>query len=173
MNLEVRPNFTSEAAATAEKNMQELLDRSTVLGVEISPPALGTNEIIDIFKRKNPGRLIMVTAKLKNEGIDINHLTPQEVLDRLLGVDFVFDLEGKRFSVDVTTGKDTVIYNKRRKAEGMEDISHALGINHAIILRLKEEISDDLILDFFSQLEQISQDKTSNYCSILKYSDRN
>ena len=166
--IDISPNFTTESSRLAEDRMLELIERAKEIGVEVFSIERDHEMILDLVKEKAPGRFDLVMEKLQEEGITLDQLSQQVVLDRMLGVDALFRFDGKVYAVDVTTGKHSVVINKERKFHEMEDIYRELGIDHALILRLKEDISEDLILNLFSKIEIFTQEGGA-FSAIVKY----
>ena len=54
----------------------------------------------------------------------------------------------------------------------MESLYRQLGINHALILRLKENITENIVLDLFSKLDNINNDETL-FSVVIKYPETN
>ncbi|MCF6276647.1 MAG: hypothetical protein L3J07_02235 [Candidatus Magasanikbacteria bacterium] len=165
---EITPNFLSKVSELAEKRMRQLLEIAKDLGVEILSLKEGKQEILDQVNKKLPQRYDLVIQKLQEEGVSLEDLSKDVLLDRMLGIDILFKYKGKSFSVDVTTGKHTVVKNKQKKIAKMEEIYRELGIDHALIIRLKEDITEDIVLDLFSRIEDI--DETSNtFSTVIRY----
>ncbi len=86
----------------------------------------------------------------------------------MLGIDVLFRYKGKNYAVDVTTGKHTVVKNKERKFKEMEEVYRKLGIDYALIIRPKEEVTEDMVLDLFSRLEDMDKTK-GTFSMVIRY----
>lgn len=155
MNKEIRPNFTSESSRLAEERIHALLEIAKSIGVEIYSLEDSKEKILEEIEHKLPQRYELVVQKLREEGLFLSDLSKEAMLDRLLGIDILFRFEGKTYAVDVTSGKSSVVVNKQRKFKKMEEVYKQLGINQALVIRLKEDITEDIVLDLFSKLEGI------------------
>lgn len=151
---EINPHFVSEESKTAEKRLRVLLEAAKDLGVEILSLSASKETILEEVRKGLSKRYELVVQKLQEEGLSLSELSREVLIDRMLGIDMLFKFEGKIYSVDVTTGKSSVIINKQRKIKEMEEVYKRLGINHALILKLKEDITNEMVLDLFSKLEE-------------------
>jgi len=167
-NIEIHPNYTTKSSMEAENRLNTMIDHAEKIGLSVKPIDLSTQEIIDVVKNNDSNRVQLVNSKLEKEGRSLEELPKEVVLDRLLGLDAIINLNGSTFGVDVTTGKGTVLNNKKVKAEQLKVIHNKLGIDHFIVLRLRREITDDLVLDFVSKLEEIEKNNNS-YVHTIKY----
>ncbi len=164
---EVKPNFINDISERAEKRMRQILEIAGDLGVEIFSLDRGKQEIIDCIREKKPQRHELVVQKLQEEGLRLEELSKEVLLDRMLGIDILFRYGEKTYAVDVTTGKHTVIKNKQKKVHDMEDVYRDLGIDHALIIRLKEEITEDMVLDMCEKLEDM--DAHDTFSLVMRY----
>lgn len=98
----------------------------------------------------------------------MSDLPKNVLLDRMLGIDMMFTFQNKNYAVDVTSGKNTVVKNKKRKIEEMESLYKELGIDRVLIVRLKEEITDDIVLDLFVKLEKLNIEENT-FSLIMRY----
>ncbi len=148
------PNFTNNQSIKAEEGMREVLDRSKEIGVEAEPISITAEQVLSLAQDKIPNRYNLVYNKLKEKGINIQDLPVDVLLDKLLAIDNVFRFNGKNYAVDVTTGKHTVVKSKEKKFRELKDVLMNIGFDHALIIRLKQDVTDDVILDLFTNLEQ-------------------
>lgn len=166
LKSDVEPNYTNKHSVNAEIRMKEILDKAKKIGVIITDIQIDPEQLIELTKHRMPDRFRLVCKKLKDEGLEISNLPKKVLIDRLLGVDATFSFNGKNYAVDVTSGKHTVIKNKEKKFAELEKLLRDLGIDYTLIIRIKQEISDDVILDLFTRLEQ---DDNENFCKIFRY----
>jgi hypothetical protein len=164
----ISPNFVNEVSRLAEQRMSKLIETARDLGVEIFSLKDGKKEILEQVKHGFPQRYELVVQKLQEEGLSLSDLPKDILLDRMLGIDMLFTFKGKNYAVDVTSGKHTVVKNKERKFQEMETLYKQLGIDHALIIRLKEDITEDIVLDLFARLEDLD-DKGDVFSVIVKY----
>jgi hypothetical protein len=164
----ISPNFVNEVSRLAEQRMSKLVETARDLGVEIFSLEDGKEQILEQIKQGFPQRYELVVQKLREEGLKLSDLSKDVLLDRMLGIDMLFTFQGKSYAVDVTSGKHTVVQNKERKFQEMESLYKQLGIDRALIIRLKEDITDDIVLDLFSKLEGL-EDKGDIFSIIVKY----
>lgn len=162
------PNFLNARSKNAESAMKDLLSRATALGVERFDLPQDKEEIIETIKQLNPSRYNLVTSKLLEEGLVVNDLSKEELLDRMLGVDFLVISEGRTIAIDVTSGKGTVLLNKKEKLNELKEVHKALGIDHAVVVRIKKELDDNSILDLFSRIEN-SLHEGDQFCTIINF----
>ncbi|MBD3311692.1 MAG: hypothetical protein GF349_04365 [Candidatus Magasanikbacteria bacterium] len=165
---EITPNFLSKVSELAEQRIRQLLEIAKDLGAEIFSLDRGKQEILDSVREKKPQRHELVVQKLQEEGLGLEDLSKEALLDRMLGIDILFRYEGKNYAVDVTTGKHTVVKNKQKKFQDMEDIYRELGIDHALIIRLKEEVNEEIVLDLFSRLEDMDASQET-FSMVMRY----
>ncbi len=165
---EITPNFLSEVSELAEQRIQQLFELAKELGAEIFSLEQGKQEILDNCKVKNPQRYELVTQKLQGEGLTFDDLSKAVLLDRMLGIDLLFRYKGKNYAVDVTTGKHAVVKNKQKKFQAMEELYHELGIDHALVIRLKEEITEDIVVDLFARLEELNETQNT-FSAVIRY----
>lgn len=168
-NKEISPNFLAEASKNAEQRMRELFDRARDLGVEVITLQHERKVILERIKKELPKRYSLVIRKLQQEGLKIGDVSKSVLIDRMLGIDTIFEFNDKKFALDVTTGKSTVVINKQTKILEMEKLYRRLGIDYAIVLRIREDVTDDLVLDFFSKLEEAAIADSNNFCLVIKY----
>ena len=166
---DMAPHFVHEASRVAEERMTEILERAQELGVAVKTVEHEVNYIIEEVVRQLPKRYALVARKLEQEALAPADLPKAVLVDRLLGIDGIFEFEESKFAVDVTAGKSSVVINKQAKILEMEELYRSLGINHAIVLRIREEVTNDLILDFFSELEEIIFSSPDQFCVVMKY----
>ena len=164
----ISPNFTNEVSRLAEQRLRELIEKARELGVEIFSLETGKEEILDRVKKDFPKRYELVLQKLREEGLSLSDLPKNLLLDRLLGVDLLFTFQGKNYAADVTSGKHTVVLNKEKKFQEMESLYRQLGIDRALIIRLKEDVTDNVVLDLFSKLEGLDN-KEDIFSVVVKY----
>lgn len=164
----ISPNYVNEVSRLAEQRMSKLIETARDLGVEIFYLEDGERKILEQIKQSFPQRYELVVQKLNEEGLKLSDLPRDVLLDRMLGIDMLFTFQGKSYAVDVTSGKHTVVKNKKRKFQEMESLYRQLGIDHALIIRLKEDITDDIVLDLFSKLERL-EDKGDIFSLVTKY----
>jgi len=172
LTQEIAPNFTTETSRTAERNLVDLIEKGQLLGVSVSQIELSTRDIIEAVESNGNGRSELVRDKLLQEGLDLESLPKEILLDRLLGIDGLLELNGKMFGIDVTTGKGTVLHNKQVKAKELHSAYNKLGIDHFVVLRLRQDVTDDLVLDFFGKLEDIALEETEQpqpFVCAIKY----
>lgn len=155
----ISPNFTNEISELAEQRMRELIAKAGELGVKISSLTQSKEEIIEQVKKGFPQRYELVAQKLSEEGLEISDLPKEALLDCLLGIDLLFRLNGVTYAMDVTSGKHTAIVNKEKKFQAMERLYKQLGIDRALIVRLREDITEDVVLDLFAKLEVLESDE--------------
>lgn len=136
--------------------MIKLIEAAHNLGVEIFSLESGEEKILEQVKNGFPQRYELVVQKLREEGLNLSDLPKNVLLDRMLGIDMLFTFQDKNYAVDVTSGKHTVVKNKEKKFQEMENIYKKLGIDRALIIRLKEDISDDTVIDLFTKLEKLN-----------------
>lgn len=165
---EVFPNFVNEAAKHAEQSMRELFSRAKDLGVEIETLPYEAEYMLGELRRILPQRYELVIQRLRQEGLRPSDLSKPVLIDRVLGIDAIIGFEGKKIAVDVTTGKSTVVINKQTKFLEMEALYRQLGIDYAVVLKIEEDVTDDLILDFFSKLEDMLA-MVDTFCVVIKY----
>jgi|GEM_PF-1795446 len=165
---EIKPNYLSEVSELAEQRIKQLLGIAKDLGVEIITVNHGKEEILKNLKEKKPQRYELVGQKLREEGFSFEQLSKEALLDRLLGIDILFRYNGKNYAVDVTTGIHTVVKNKQKKISDLEHVYRELGIDHALIIRLKEDITEDIVIDLFSRLEKVDA-SGSTFLMVLRY----
>lgn len=89
-----------------DKQLEELA------AVNFSTFAVNISNVFEIANNTIPERLAKIRTKCQLSCID------SELLDQL-GIDFVIEFMGQRFAIDVTTGKSTVIKNKKAKLSSM------------------------------------------------------
>jgi hypothetical protein len=167
---EITPNYTTEQAERAEVGLKDLIKQGQILGVKATSVELTPNKIIKTTEKFSEDRLKEVRGGLVKEGLELESLSVETLSDRLLGIDGLIDFNGKTFGIDVTTGKGSVLYNKITKAKKLQSLYRELGIDHFIILRLRQEITDGLVLDFFGKLEQMTLDDTEqSFVKTIKY----
>lgn len=164
----VSPNFVNEISRLAEKRLSKLIETARDLGIEIFSLKYGKEEILEKVRHGFPQRYELVVQKLRQEGINLSDLPKNILLDRMLGIDALFTFRGKNYAVDVTSGKSSVIISKDRKFKTMEALYKQLGIDRALIIRLKEDITDDIVLDLFTKLECLDN-KGDVFSIIVKY----
>jgi len=164
----ISPNYVNEISKLAEQRMSKLIETACDLGVEIFSLEDGEEKILEQIKQGFPQRYELVVQKLREEGLNLSDLPKDILLDRMLGIDMLFTFQGKNYAVDVTSEKHTVVKNKERKFQEMESLYKKLGIDRALIIRLKEDITDDIILDLFSKLEGL-EDNGDIFSLVAKY----
>ncbi|MFA4830614.1 MAG: hypothetical protein WC862_01310 [Patescibacteria group bacterium] len=162
---EITPNFLSKVSELAEQRIHELFEIAKGLGVEIFSLKESKQKILEQVRDGLPQRYELVVQKLQEEGLSLEDLSKEVLLDRMLGIDILFRYKGKNYAIDVTTGKHTVVKNKQKKFQKMEKVYRQLGIDHALVIRLKEAVTEDIVLDLFSRLENM--DETQNTFSIV------
>lgn|SRR3989338_4234054 len=170
---EISPNFTDQKAKFAEEQLGVLAELGKPLGVEILSLEQGEDEITEAVKTGLPERYDLVTKKLSEEGLDLSNLPKDVLVDRLLGVDSLFRFNGKIYAIDVASGKHSTIINKERKMQAMEDIYKQLGIDRALILRLGEKVTEDVVLDLFTRLEKLGDQDQDIFTLVVKYPETN
>ena len=106
-HIEVTPNFLSEVSELAEQRARQLLEIARDLGAEIFSLKQSKQEILKQVREKLPQRYELVIQKLQEEGLTLEDLSKEVLLDRMLGIDILFRYDGKNYAVDVTTGKHT------------------------------------------------------------------
>lgn len=175
-SLKVTPNFTTYESSLAEQKLRKMIQQAETFGVEISDVEATNDQIIDTVRENNPERLYLVERRLAEEGLSLGLLPREVLLDRLLGLDAIIEVADDKFGIDVTTGKDTVRYNKGEKANELKPSYERLGIDHVVVLGMRNEdlsgdsISDDSIMSFFSHLEGVTAFKgQSPFVLNLKY----
>jgi len=95
-----------------------------------------------------------VTSELKEQNIEIQTLSKEDILDTFLGIDSIVVYEHKKYPVDLTSGSATTIKNKRKKMESLSDLYSQLGLAEPIVCAWKNSyVSEDTFIDFLSQLE--------------------
>ncbi|MBI2448346.1 hypothetical protein HYV44_02180 [Candidatus Microgenomates bacterium] len=164
----ISPQYVNEASMLAEQRMHKLIEAARDLGVEIFSLEDGEEKILEQVKQGFPQRYELVVQKLRDEGLKLSDLPKDVLLDRMLGIDMMFTFQGKNYAVDVTSGKHTVVKNKERKFQAMESLYKQLGIDRALIIRLKEDVTDDMVLDLFARLE-VLDDKGDIFSVIVRY----
>ncbi len=175
-SLNVSPNFTTKESSLAEQKLRKMIQQAETFGVEISDVEATNDQIIDTVRENNPERLYLVERRLAEEGLALGLLTREVLLDRLLGLDTIIEVADDKFGIDVTTGKDTVRFNKTVKANELKPSYERLGIDHVVVLGMRNEdlsedsIRDDSILSFFAHLEDVTAFKgQSPFVLNLKY----
>lgn len=168
-NNEISPNYINNHSIHAEIGIDKIIDEAKELGVETEEPNFTAEAILSIAKQKIPERYNLVLEKLQKENKQISNLPKNVLMDRLLGVDSMFKFKDKVFAVDVTSGKHTVVKNKQKKFEALEEVLKEIGIDNTLIIRLKQDISDNVILDIFSKLESSILEEKNNFCEIMRY----
>ncbi len=148
-------NFTSQAASDAEKNLATLISNARFLDVEHFQISSTNQEIIFLVEKLAPERLALVC---QNYSGDLAELSHAELLDKLLGIDATLQINGKHIGIDVTTGKGGVLANKKRKSADLHPIYSVLGIDYFLVLRLRTEFSEDLLINLLSRIESIISD---------------
>ncbi len=143
---------------------------ATELGISIKVLDQTKEEILQVVRNNNSERYELVIQKLANNNLSIHDLSVDELLDRLLGIDFLFEFRGLTFAVDVTIGKGVALANKVRKIKSLGTTYRLLAIDHVLVVRLRSEITEDIILDFFSTVETISTNYDGAFCTVVKYS---
>jgi hypothetical protein len=164
----ISPNFVNEVSMLAEQRMSKLIETARDLGVEIFSLEDGKEKILEQVRQSFPQRYELVVQKLREEGLSLSDLPKDILLDRMLGIDMLFAFHGKNYAVDVTSGKHTVVKNKERKFKEMESLYKQLGIDRALIIRLKEDITEDIALDLFTKLESLD-DNENIFSLVAKY----
>lgn len=164
----ISPNYVNEVSMISEQRMRKLIEVARDLGVEIFSLKDGEEKILEYVKQGFPQRYELVVQKLREEGKNLSDLSKDVLLDRMLGIDMLFTFQGKSYAVDVTSGKHTVVKNKERKFQEMESLYKQLGIDRALIIRLKEDVTDDIVLDLFSRLEDLGS-KGDIFSVIIRY----
>ena len=162
------PNFLNLASKNAETAMKALLSRAVDLGVKKADLSQDKQQIIETIRSFNPNRFELVSKKLLEEGLNVSDLSREELLDRMLGIDFLVTSEGKTIAIDVTSGKGSVLYNKRRKMNQLSNIYIALGIDHAVVVRIKRDLDDDSILDLFSRIQN-NLYEGNQFCTVVNF----
>lgn len=162
------PNFLNAKSKDAESAMKDLLNRAIVLGVERTDLPQDKQEIIETIKDLNSERFDLVAKKLLEERLSVDDLSKDELLDRMLGIDFLVRSEGKTIAIDVTSGKGTVLHNKKEKMNRLKEVYKALGIDHAVVVRINRELNDDSILDLFSRIEE-SLYEGNQFCTVVNF----
>lgn len=165
------PNFTNELSKLAEKRIGDFikLAKELGLGVEIYTLKESREEIINEIKNKLPQRFDVVVQKLReNDGVDLKDLSDQILVDRLLGIDVLFKYKGKIYAVDATIAKSSGIINKQRKIAQMEDVYKKLGIDYALIFKITEDITEDILLDVIYKIEEFDN-KNNAFTLVIKY----
>lgn len=160
------PNYLTTASQHAEKLMGDLLSQADVIDVKAIELERSDKEITDIVRKYSPERYDLVTTKLREDGRSLSSLSKGELLDRMLGVDFLIRFKGEKIAIDVTSGKGSVLYNKRKKMESLAPAFRSLGINHSVVVRVKQQLSEDLILELFSQVEDLIV-KNNEFCAVI------
>lgn len=167
-NEPIAPNYVNEISEIAEQRLNRLIEVAKDLGVEIFSVEDGEEEILAQIRKGFPQRYELVVQKLQEEGLELSDLSKDILLDRMLGIDKLFTFQGKNYAVDVTSGKHTAIRNKEKKFEEMEELYKKLGIDHALIIRLREDITEDMALDLFSKLENLDEPEDI-FSIVVKY----
>ncbi|MFA5358229.1 MAG: hypothetical protein WC310_00190 [Patescibacteria group bacterium] len=170
MEKEIVPNFTNEISKLAEERMRVLFEIAKDLGVEVLSLQESREKILEHVRRELPQRYELVVQKLQKEGLSLSDLSNETLTDRLLGIDLLFRFNGKTYAVDVTSGKSVVVINKQKKFKQMEDLYKKLGINYALIIRLKEDITENTVFDLLSRLENIDANE-STFTITIRYPD--
>ena len=148
-------NFTSQAASDAESNLATVITSARFLGVENFQIKSTVEEIISLVEKIAPERLALVSQKHSGNLAELSHT---ELIDKLLGIDATLKMNGKHIGIDVTTGKGGVLANKKRRTEELKAIYSVLGLDHFLVLRLRAEFSEDLLINLLSQIESIISD---------------
>jgi len=165
---EIRPHYLNEASELAEQRLRRLLEVAADLGVETTSLRTGEAQIIEAVRQKFPERYELVVQKLRTEGLDLADLPKAALIDRMLGIDLVFAFKDKNYAVDVTSGKNTVLKNKEKKFREMESLYRQLGIDRALVIRLKEDVTEDTVLDLFGKLEGL-EDRGEAFTAVMRY----
>ena len=142
---------------------------ATELGIHIKMLDKTKEEILQVVRKTNCDRYQLVIQKLAENNIRIDDLSLDALLDRLLGVDFLFEFKGLTFAVDVTVGKGVALANKVKKIQSLRYAYRLLSIDHVLVVRLRSEINDDIFLDFFSTVENIASNSDGAFYTVIKY----
>lgn len=115
-----------------------------------------------------PERLRLVSEKYSG---NMDELSNTELLDKLLGIDATLQMNGKHIGIDVKTGKGSVLANKKRKTERLKDIYSVLGLDYFLVLRLRDEFSEDLLINLLSQIESFISDPelSKEFVHVIKF----
>ncbi len=153
-----KPNFTTEEAANAEKNLDSLVETMKVLGFSYAEIQLSSEELISAARKIAPERLKLVEQKLKTGNISLGEMPANVVLDKLYGVDKIIVFSGRTFFIDATTAKTTAIKNKINKFTELEKLLRSAGADHAVILSLrKNDVSEDAAIKFAAALADAAE----------------
>jgi len=164
----IEPNYLNKEFKLSEEKLRKLIEISGDLGVSVLSLEAGKDEILEKIRENFPARYDLVIQKLKEEELDLDDLSKDLILDRMLGIDFMFSFKDKNYIVDVGTGKHSNIINKEKKFKEMEDLYREFGIDRALVLRLKEDITEDMALDLFGKLEKIDNEEDL-FSIVVKY----
>lgn len=131
---DISPNFTTEQAATAEIGLTDLVEQGQLLGVTTASVELPPTKIIEVTEMFGNGRVAKVKEGLAKDNLELESIPTEALMDRLLGIDGLIEFKGEIFGIDVTTGKGTVLYNKKAKATELQPIYRQLGIDTSSFL---------------------------------------
>lgn len=165
-----KPNFTSEKAEKAEKDFNHILEENVFLGVSKGDILMDKEELIITLKKEIPDRISLVLEKVNESEDFLYHLSKNEILDKVLAVDSLFLFMGKLIAVDIASGNSSSLINKRNKMISFKNIYDKIGIDKAVVLRIRDEITEDLILDFFQKIEKDILTSDYSYCE-FRYND--
>ena len=168
---EIRPNYLTAASRDSERGLEELIQKAKILGASSSEDTLSKESILTAVEALCPERVTLVSFKLSEEGLSLEDLQSRELLDRLLGVDAVVSYRGKRFGIDVTTGKGTVLANKKAKASELKGSYRTLGFAGIVIVRLRTAVTDEVVADLCCHLDDLVDGRVGDFVTVLKYTD--
>ena len=166
-----QPNYLTPQSRKAETDFDGILDRAQDIGLEVQKvnPDITPSKILSLLEQIQPERLKLVQIKLKEKGINIKDLNLNELLDKALGIDFLFRFKDKVFAVDVASGNANTLLNKGEKIRSFEDIYKKIGIDKAIVIRIRDEITDDLLIDFLFKPENEIRENPENFFLEFRY----
>ncbi len=156
---EFNPNYITELSKNAESVIfDKILEKAKDLGVQTSSINLDKSYLLQLIKKYIPDRLDKINNKINENIVDAS---TEQILDKILNVDKIIKHDNKYIFIDITTGKASSIINKLKKINTnyKSGIFNELKCHNFIVLRINkddEEISDDKVLNIFTQLENLN-----------------
>ncbi len=151
----ISPNYLNNESLKSEEDFDKIIELCSCLDINFDTPDIKKEDLLNSMKEYSQERFKKVKEKLELEGLSFDELSLDELLDRLYGIDKIVSFNDKTFFVDITSGKQTVIRNKIKKAEYLEDLYKTMGCDHFVVFKLKinEKIDDDIAMTFAETLE--------------------
>lgn len=135
-------NWYSEESKIAEEFVNNIIlssDYTTLLDPDV---IYNKETVLDVLSQYSNERFNLVKSKLKDlEGVDIEKLNLDDILDRVLGIDILFEFNGEFYCADVTTGGRSIVNNKANKYFKLENVLDILSIKRCMVIRVNKSLN--------------------------------